>query len=251
MTSMGYGIVAGTDAENVRRMSGRGRGAVGTTLASAVFDQDDIGLKQRLETIDGQLEEFRELGMRFLSGQPNMFLATFLIIGALKRTLSQAAGICEMVRSRNTVCAMGLLRMQLDTVLRLHAMGLHGDMDVFADAVHNGVKVSNLKSADGIKLTDAYLHQSLSERFPWVSRVYSATSGYVHLSRSHFYQAIRDFPEAISGKISISIAHVDPERPASHYYEALECLAAIDEFIYDHLSVPVEALLSRPKEPPT
>src|SRR5690606_34254264 len=48
-----------------------------------------------------------------------------------------------------------------------------------------GKPLHHLKSRSGEKLTDKYLHQQLSQRFPFVTKVYELTSGYVHLSNPH------------------------------------------------------------------
>src|SRR4051794_3184007 len=72
----------------------------------------------KLERLDREL-------LRNLSGMPNIggavSISDFILLGAVKRMLALSDGFRGHIRQKNFTCAAALLRLQLDTALRLHA----------------------------------------------------------------------------------------------------------------------------------
>lgn len=71
------------------------------------------------------------------------------------------------------------------------------NIDDFALKVLGGKQISNLKDRDGNKMTDRYLTRIISEidGLDWVTDVYKAGSGYVHLSNYIMHGATAIHPE--------------------------------------------------------
>jgi hypothetical protein len=84
----------------------------------------------------------------------------FYLFGIARRALAQSAAFQQMVLSQNSLVAASILRLQLDTVLRLYALFWIADSEDFAFQVFNGTAINRLRAADGSLLTDAYLLRS-------------------------------------------------------------------------------------------
>jgi hypothetical protein len=100
-------------------------------------------------------------------------------------------GFVELIESRNFIAAAPLIRLQLDNCLRLSAGTLVKDPHKFAMNVLEGVPIKKQKDMSNEKMTDAYLVKMLSKRYSWIDEVYKNTSGYVHLSEKHIFNAMR------------------------------------------------------------
>lgn len=148
-------------------------------------------------------------------------MPTCFVMGALRRTLAQAHGFRDLIVAKNFPCAAGVLRMQLDTAMRVNALLLVADRDQFCNEVLSGKQFNKLKDATANRLADAHLRQKLAEDYPWISKVYEQTSDFIHLSGKHFYNSIatvdgetRTAHFVISGK--------DPPRPDETYFEIVD-----------------------------
>lgn len=61
---------------------------------------------------------------RAFDDNKDMFTSDFVLVGALKRTLSLSDGFRKHIRDRNFICAGTLLRAHLDTAVRVSALSL-------------------------------------------------------------------------------------------------------------------------------
>ena len=110
------------------------------------------------------------------------------IVGAVGRSLKLSSGFRALLQRFNFNSAAPLIRLQIDTVIRLHAITLVRDPQHFAEQIILGkAQFNHLKDRDGNQLTDAHLLRSMAPRFPWIKTVYDKASGFVHFSVMHFY----------------------------------------------------------------
>lgn len=107
------------------------------------------------------------------------------VFAAIKKTRSLSHAFCLLIREKNTLAAMALIRLQLDTALRISGLSLVDDLEDAGARLMNDESFRKLKSRDGQWLTDALLHENLDKHYPGLSYAYKATSSYVHLSASH------------------------------------------------------------------
>lgn len=110
--------------------------------------------------------------------------------------------------------------MQLDTALRFYAAFLVEKPHDFALEVLKGIRIDKLQDINGNRLTDSHLVKLLSQEFPWVKRVYQATSGYIHLSGTHIHHTINEIRE--DRKFSVKLSPKDRDLPDTLYTEAIE-----------------------------
>lgn len=140
------------------------------------------------------------------------------MFGAMKRTLSQAKGFRDLVATRNFPCAAGILRMQIDTAMRINGLMLLADPEAGCREVLGGKKFSHLEDRDGKKLLDFYLKEKLSQDHPWIKKVYDSTSDFIHLSGRHFYNSVVSLDEE-SRTMYFQISGIDNKRPDEEYHE--------------------------------
>lgn len=157
-----------------------------------------------------------------------------LAIGALNRSQAQCSGFRTLIAQKNLICAGGILRFQLDTALRFFAGFLVSDPHKFAICVLRGEHIRNMTDHSGNKLTDRYLVNQLSKNYEWVSRVYDATSGYVHLSEKHIFSAFH-FDGGEDNNFTAKIAAKDKQIPCELYFEAIDAFSAATHILFDYV----------------
>jgi hypothetical protein len=176
-------------------------------------------LEERLARIEQGDAELRTYFVNAVKDDPTLYVSDLVIFGALKRTLSLSDGFRRHIRERNFTCAGALLRLQLDTALRLYGAKLHGNLEAYADAIVKGGRIDKLRDSRGHRLTDSYLADKLSEEFPWVKRMYENLCDFIHFSNRHLFAAAM---QAGDRTFHLAIGAQDPLREERDYYEAVE-----------------------------
>lgn len=182
---------------------------------------EGAGLAQRLLRIDRLESELTRKGAATLGKSTNLGHADFFLCGAIRRTLAQARGFRDLIEARNFPCAAAILRLQIDTAMRINALSLVEDPDATCKAVLDGEKFNRLKDRDGKKMSDAYLREKLAVSHPWISPIYERTSDFVHLSGRHFEVSIARTDDA-TRIAHFQLSGSDPQRPDEAYFEAVD-----------------------------
>jgi|ERR1700733_1458774 len=147
--------------------------------------------------------------------------ADFLGMGIGRRALALSSGFRLMVEHRNSLCALPMVRMQLDTTLRLYAAFFVTDHQKFCEDVIQGKQIDRLKSDDGSLMKDSYLRDRVAKMNPWMVDVYKSTSGYIHFSVRHIQEAFRSGEGA---NATLVIGPVDFDREPEHFLEPMRCM---------------------------
>ena len=142
-------------------------------------------------------------------------------MGIARRCIAISAGFRAMVEQRNSVCALPLVRMQLDSVLRFYAGSFVSDHQEFCREVYFGKTINKFKSDEGRVMRDAYLRDRVAKTNPWITSVYEYTSGYIHFSNRHILEVLRKDDK---GNITMAIGPADADREPSHFREPMRCL---------------------------
>jgi len=159
-----------------------------------------------------------------------------LAYGALNRSRAHIAGFTQLIRAENLLCAEAILRLQLDTALRFSAAWLVESPHEFALEVLRGAQIRGLVDRSGKRMTDAYLVSCLAQEYPWVSKVYERTSGYVHFSSVHVLAAVTLKDEAEQrGRFEVKVSDVDKPLPQAIYTEAIDAFAASTEILLHYV----------------
>jgi hypothetical protein len=168
--------------------------------------------------------------LQFIKADNGKFFPVDLVASAVvKRSFALISGFILLIREKNFICAAPLVRLHLDSLLRFSAIWLVKEPHGLATAVWDGAAIRKLRDRRGNLMTDAYLVSLLARENPWVKTVYEATSGYVHLSKAHIYNAHQiDFQ---SKKGEIVVGKQDSFIPDSVRTEACDAMKAITEKI--------------------
>jgi hypothetical protein len=162
-----------------------------------------------------------EVFAEFLVPDKPLTHASLYGMGIGRRALALSSGFRLMVENRNSLCALPMVRMQLDTTLRLYAGFFVTDHQSFCLNVRQGKRVNQLRSDDGSMMHDKYLVNRVAKLNPWITDVYEFTSGYVHFSDRHIKEAVR------MGKgenARMVIGPNDFDREPRHFQEPMRCL---------------------------
>ena len=119
-----------------------------------------------------------------------MLPSDIFLVGVAKRTLALSEGFRTHIAARNFTCAAALLRLQVDTALRVYAACLVPNSERYAEAVFNGDEVHRMKNREGKRLTDSYLAKELSKHHPWVEDVYRDTCNFIHFTSRHIFTSV-------------------------------------------------------------
>lgn len=147
--------------------------------------------------------------------------ADFFGMGISRRALALSSGFRLMVEHRNSLCALPIVRMQLDTSLRLYAGFFVTDHQKFCLDVLQGKQIDRLKSDDGSLMKDKYLVDRVAKRNPWMVDVYKFTSGHIHFSNRHIQEAIR---KGEGANAQMAIGPTDFDREPKHFLEPMRCM---------------------------
>ena len=150
------------------------------------------------ESLYAEHKRVVELVLAVNSPVPQAPIETVMAI-ALQRSRHLFEAYSQLVRSRNLTASSALIRMQLDSVMRVNACFLVDDPMTLWECLKKDLPWSTVKSRDGSQLTDAYLHKQLSIRLDWATSVYTQMSGYIHLSRPHLESTVEG--EAFLGMV--------------------------------------------------
>lgn len=187
----------------------------------------------KLEDRRDQMLDLASQMMRAHDGA--LYELDLLFVAVMKRTSAQFAGFAAMVRARNYLCAAPMVRIQLDSALRVSAGLLVDSPHAFAVDILKGTPVRKMKSRDGKAMTDAYLVEKLSEKFPWVSQVYKKASGFIHLSEEHFFRSAAGVDDA-TGEIAFQISPADDSLPAEAYAEMIGAFGGAIDILLELIS---------------
>lgn len=183
-----------------------------------------------------RLEDFKkdqiELAKRMIEAYDGaMYSVDLYIAGALNRSEALSEGFKSLLKSKNLICAGAILRLQIDTAIRIFAGTLVDDTNQFVGDVLKGQHISKLKDRDGKKMTDRYLVEKLSDEYPWLPKVYEKTSSYIHLSDTHLFASVQNVKEE-KRTLSFKISSIDrDEIPEKFYIEAVDAFNAATEII--------------------
>jgi len=198
------------------------------------MSKEDDNANLVLSDIEQSEREIFALYERQISTPGPVGYQHFYLFGIARRALAQSAAFRQMVLSRNSIVASSILRLQLDTVLRLYALFWVADAEDFASKVFKGTAINKLKAADGSLMTDGYLRRRVAAKNDWIPPVYAETSGYIHFSHRHIKAALHMKDSAI-GQAQVQIGPYDAGKSVSYYGELLRA------FLHLNMMIPVAA----------
>jgi len=193
-----------------------------------------MNIDRALEQLKPYREKHLELGKTVIQADGGaLYPLDLLVIATLNRSICLLKGFISLLEDKNFIAAAPLIRLQLDNCLRLLAGTLVNDPHQFAMKILEGIPVRKQRDRSNKLMTDRYLVEKLSQQFPWVEKVYEATSGYVHLSEKHMFNAMQASGEDY--KLTLKITDRDAFVPDTLYIEAIGAFKAITDILFEYV----------------
>lgn len=174
----------------------------------------EIKKQQELNKLILELDEFPkqfiDSAARILSAGNQLGYALDFFANAVNnRAIALTKGFVTLVKEENYLCAIPLIRIQLDNGLRFFASSLVENPNDFFSHYASGKAIRDFKDSAGKKLTDSYLAKKLDSHFPGVLKLYKDTSGHIHLSENHLFATTKTDSSPNDRKISVRIGSYD------------------------------------------
>lgn len=113
----------------------------------------------------------------------NVLSIDIFMVGVANRSFYLVTGFLDALDEWNTFAAAPLVRLQLDSLIRLSYIAGAPRSDDVVDHVLKGTPFNRLKDAQGTRLTDKHLTALAAQHHPWIESVYSDSNEWIHLSR--------------------------------------------------------------------
>ncbi len=183
------------------------------------------------ERLDDFIRDIIDVGKEMLSVEGSkLYMPDMFFAGVLNRSINLIDAILILTSRWNFVAAGPLIRLHLDTLLRLSYLGATKNHDSFILQILEGKQVNKIKDEEGRKLTDARLCDYARPLFPQIDNVYRETSRLIHFSDKHVFTCIETFDEA-SRTAEFSIGKGSSKWIEKDIVSLLECAIAITEAI--------------------
>jgi hypothetical protein len=118
-------------------------------------------------------------------GVSDLYAIDMFLVGVANRSIYLISAFVSLLDEWNIFAAAPLVRLQVDSLLRVSYLTRAQAPDDLAAQVLKGVKFRSLRDVDGHLLTDARLLQLATPHHPWLKTVYSAGNDWIHLSTAH------------------------------------------------------------------
>jgi hypothetical protein len=193
-------------------------------------------LEKYLSELDAEGDQLIQVGKLLLI---NFGITEFTIfcVSILNRTINLNRGYISLLNEENYIAAAPLVRINLDSLLRLFASSQSEfDYERFAYEVRNGKKIADMYDSNKVKkLRDSELVKRLKKikGFSWVNDIYGIGSGFVHFSHQHVYSAMKIQGQKINGGIRKNDEFIPIKEKVAGAYYMIQSSKGIRVFIGD------------------
>jgi hypothetical protein len=151
-----------------------------------------VELELKLESLINELSGYAKK-MVDLSGEiinadnQNMYTMDLLSSAIANRAIQLNDGFHLLVKDNNYLCAIPLIRLQLDNALRFYAFYLVSNREKLFSHFIDGKPINQFRDRKNNFLSDNYLATNLDKLFNGVLNIYKNTSSHIHLSDQHLF----------------------------------------------------------------
>jgi|SRR5665647_194467 len=174
----------------------------------------------------------RHLAVMAAAFSEEIYVPDLLMWSFAQRSYALVDGFLGAFDTWNLLVAAPLVRLQLDTLVRLSYATTCPDMDALTRALLDGVEFRAMKDETGQRLLDGRLVERSQALHPWLKPVYEKACGWVHFSPVHLFLGTQARDGKLSGHLPL---HPDvlPERLLS---EVLGAMLQATQDLVDYLS---------------
>ncbi len=169
----------------------------------------------------------------FTACNGELFPCDALAFAVLERSLNLLKGFTLLLSHGGYTTGVGLLRMQLDNVLRFHGVVTSDDPHGISNDIFHGTQLRTLKDRTGEKMTDARLVELLAAKNPWGNHVYALACSYIHLSDQHLQHFLLRSKKNCEGKRDFAIGDEDEHIEPEHKSQLLNAFAVVSRGVLE------------------
>jgi hypothetical protein len=162
----------------------------------------------------------RHLTVMAAAFSEEIYVPDFLLWSFAQRSYALVDGFLGAFDTWNLLVAAPLVRLQIDTLVRLSYAMTCPDMDALTTKLLDGVEFRAMKDETGQLLWDRRLVKRAQKLHPWLEPVYEVASGWVHFSPVHLFLGTQANDGKLSGRLPLN-PDVLPERLLSEVLEAM------------------------------
>jgi len=205
------------------------------TLPAGLFEK----YPKLISELDQLLKE-RERQMRLFAGTlagGRGLLEDALHQAIVDRSLSIISGFIDMIIAANFSCAAVLVRLQMDSMLRLYFIAQHpAERTRVIQEWSSGKGFDKIPMMNGQKrkLNDRELKDEIMPIFPTVHAVYGELCDYVHLSSKYFQMTVTHY-DATTHRSHCEIGAQKDYLPETEYKKLFLWLTTFTKLISDSL----------------
>jgi hypothetical protein len=188
-------------------------------------------INKLLDELEIKIKTLTQVSKASMLTPPGFYTFDIFVNGLLNRSVNLLNGFILLMRQNNFIAAAPLVRLHLDSLLRLYAPQLIDyNVDEFALKVISGTPVRKLKDKDNKNMTDSRLVEKISEHdaFNWVQKVYDTGNAYVHYSDQLVFAAmkVKDKEERI---VNFTVGQHDEFVPITEKHGAVHWMHEITD----------------------
>jgi len=152
----------------------------------------EISKERLLSEIDNKTKAMVNLVKQLGAISNDLEPYDMLLVSIINRTINLNSAFTQLIRVNNFIAGAPLVRINLDSLLRMYAsiISEHNDRNKFALAIISGTPVNEMKHRNSkLKLSDSRLVKEITEvkGMDWVNKVYKAGNSYVHFCDTIFF----------------------------------------------------------------
>ena len=141
-----------------------------------------VEINQRFEEVDKQLQEL----FAVFNGEI-IFPCSYFVGSIITRTRANNQGFMDLIKAKNHICALALIRLQIDNSILLYQAQLVEDPDDFFQYMANGNDAYKYKGNKKMKIDfhERKIVEALNQRYDDIKALYTTCSGFIHFSSKH------------------------------------------------------------------
>lgn len=141
-----------------------------------------VEINQRFEEVDKQLQEL----FAVFNGDI-IFPCSYFVGSIITRTRANNQGFLDLIKAKNHICALALIRLQIDNCILLYQAQLVDDPDDFFKYIANGKDAYNYNGNKKKKINfhESKIVKALNYKYEGIQSLYKSSSGFIHFSSKH------------------------------------------------------------------
>lgn len=141
-----------------------------------------VETEKKFEEIDKQLQEL----FAVFNGDI-IFPCSYFVGSIITRTRANNQGFMDLIKAKNHICALALIRLQIDNCILLYQAQLVEDPDIFFQYIADGHEAYSFRGNKKTKIDfhERKIVEALNRRYNDIKELYTTCSGFIHFSSNH------------------------------------------------------------------